>query len=130
MGYEQQWRWIKQNRRIPVRTERLFAPAARVLDRASTGAPGKATRLAEAVAGFMDDDFHEVCAVQSVEHGTLIVAVRNRAFLGIARLKWALDLLEGVQKACPDCHIRQVQFTPAASADRRSTNRDSTRRTR
>ena len=114
-----QWRWIKQNRRLRDRAEALCAPAARALEGASVARPQQVTRLAATLADIMDLALENRWSVHAFERGILTICIHDRRYIGTARVRWALDILERLQVTCPDCHVHRVRFV-ALAGNRRS----------
>lgn len=71
------------------------------------------------VAGLVDEDFATHCSLGSVRDGVLTVLVRDESLVYAYRVRWTLEILDGIRAACPRSRIRRVRFVkgdPASGA--------------
>lgn len=102
--------WVFRNRRERLRSEPIFTAARRVVDSLAHQPVGVEASLRLAVRDVVDAEFWDHCTLGPVKNGELTVKVRDARLLFSCRVQWSLDLLEGVQRACPACGVRRVRF--------------------
>ncbi len=102
--------WVARNRARTDRRQLAGDVVAKIVDRLGRQSEEPAGRVAEILAGVVDEEFRRHCRVGRVVAGTLAIQVDEPACVSVFTRRWSLCVLEAV-RSCRGCgSIRQVVF--------------------
>ncbi len=107
--------WITHNRRLRLRSRAIGESAAVVFKRLEQAIERASTGLEKDLRSLVDEDFRQRCTAVGIKNDVLILGMDDARMLVPMRLRWALELLEGVGRVRPDLKLRRVRFVYRAS---------------
>ncbi len=102
--------WVVRNRNRRREAQQLHEAAERVLGGLMRRSGSVAQELIDAVGHLVDEEFTALCDVGRLQKGVLSIHVQDERYLPYLRIRWALELVEGLQKLCPEICVRRVCF--------------------
>ena len=102
--------WVARNRARPDRRELAGEVVAKIVDRLGRQSEEPTGRVAEILAGVVDEEFRRHCRVGRIVAGTLAIQVDEPARVSVFTRLWSLRVLEAVRSRRGCGSIRQVVF--------------------